>query len=341
MKKFALVACCAKDEQAIKKERFLQSCVRKIREFLVSLNKEKLFGESVCKRSIGGEMEAVLITLPYAYFELSRLSRRKVNQVNAFLKGVCAENEVELCILPELIHRIQPFQGCRVNPFRGQFLYRCLLGNILDEIFSKRGIKTWELDINIIQGQSRTDLYSVIDLLSPMVRFLTVISEEKEIIEQEAGESFDDSGLAVMITADWKSALKNADLIINLDETQGLLTRVKSKNGAVLINLKDTNPAQVPFDGTLVNSVDVRIPSELREMLGRNLLRYFKGLEIAELLVLLELEMGKSVPPDEFPDATRMKQVTKAFKKGGFCITGFVGRHSIFRAEDIFSERCK
>lgn len=335
MRKIALITCCTRDEKSVDDRGFIKRIYEKLKGFFVSLNREKLFKDSIEKLEPSDEVEINIITLPYTLQELQTLSKRRLKQINKFLAGVGSKTGSELLILPESIARIQSFDHCIINPFKGDYLYKCLLIQIINEIFYRRDIKTWEIDIAIIQGTHRKSLYNLIELLSPMVRFLTIISEEKEEIEEEANEAFLDSGLAIAITSDWKGVLKQADLIINLDEEKGYIKKAKTKEEALLINLGRLEAVDIICESIVVDGVDIDIPAGLKRIFDKSLFSYFQYVEIAEMLILYSVGTGTEANRNSFPEPHTVKQIIKEFKKWNFSIRGFMGRRGKFKIEDI------
>lgn len=336
MKKFALLLCCTKNEQDMPKKGLFATWITGLKEFFRSLRKEKFFNGALKTIQVNEKLEISLITLPYTLAELWKIrSRRRIRQINEFLYDAHREQGFACCIVPKCIAEIHSFENCICSPFTGEYIYRCLLGSILEDIFTKRGINIWDLDIVLVQGERRESLYAVIELLSPVVRFLTVVSDERDQIEEEAGESFLDSGLSVIITSDWRSALKNADVIINLKEEKEIASIIKTKKGSVLINISGLKASAIHCESALIQGLHVGIPQSLCDELDSNVWNFLEPCELAEAIITIGLGLEEQVIQQEFPQFELMKKVSKEFKKGGYRLTGFAGRHNTLYASDI------
>lgn len=336
MKKFALLLCRTKSEQDMPKKGLFAARITDLKEFFRSLRKEKFFNGALKTVQVDKELELSLITLPYTLAELRKIrSRRRIRQINEFLYTARREQDFAYCIVPECIAEIHSFENCICSPFTGEYLYRCLLGNILEDIFTKRGINIWDLDIVLAQGERRESLYTVIELLSPIVRFLTVVSDEQDQIEEEAGETFLDSGLSVIITSDWKSAFKNADVIINLKQEQEIASNIKTKKGSVFINISGLKASAIHCESALIQGLHVGIPRSLYDQLDSNVWNFLEPCELAEAIITIGLGLEEQVMHKEFPQFELMKKASKEFKKGGYRLTGFAGRHNTLYASDI------
>lgn len=336
MKKFALLLCRTENEQDMPKKGLFATWFTGLKEFFRSLRKEKFFNGALKTIQVDEELELSIITLPYTLAELGKIrSRRRIRQVNEFLYTAYREQGFACCIVPECIAEIHSFENCICSPFTGEYLYRCLLGNILEDIFTKRGINIWDLDIVLAQGEQRESLYAVIELLSPVVRFLTVVSDEQDQIEEEAGETFLDSGLSVIITSDWKSAFKNADVIINLKEEKEAASNIKTKKGSVLIDISGLKAPAIHCESALIQGLHVGIPRSLYDQLDSNLWSFLEPCGLAEAIITMNLGLEGQVMQKEFPQFEPMKKVSKEFKKGGYRLKGFAGRHNTLYASDI------
>jgi len=100
--------------------------------------------------------------------------------------------------------------------FFGRFLYKALLVNILKLISEKKGKDIRELDVAIIHGNDYTFLHSYIKILSSILKFLTIITHEKESIENMTDNIFEETGLAVRVTDNLAGGMKDAEAVINL-----------------------------------------------------------------------------------------------------------------------------
>jgi len=67
-------------------------------------------------------------------------------------------------------------------------------------ISEKKGKDIRELDVAIIHGNDYTFCIHYIKILSSILKFLTIITHEKESIENMTDNIFEETGLAVRVT---------------------------------------------------------------------------------------------------------------------------------------------
>ncbi len=164
---------------------------------------------------IDEELSIYLISIPYTLNEIINFKYLGVKKISSAILKICRQNNIEKCYLPQNTPDNLYLKDCIRNPFSGDFIYTALLVDILKEITERKRRDIRNLDMVVVHGDSFNMLYYFIELLSPLVKFITIITSEKDAIEKKTEDILEETGLSIRITSDLKSGLRNADIIIN------------------------------------------------------------------------------------------------------------------------------
>jgi hypothetical protein len=291
------------------------------------------------KLEIFNQVTCYYLQLPYTLEELRSAGTRRIKNINDFLGNFLAETGLTHYLLPAELADIHRMEGGTTPCFYGPLLYKALLPVILDSLYNDRGIMASQLDIAIIHSVSRHETLSVIRLLSRQVKYITLITAQKEQFEEELEEIFLDTGLSVRVTGECRNALKNADLIINLwgIGVDGGIPRSAFHTGTssrtVILNYQPSAACESANGNTMINEVEVALPRSIAVKLQNNLLQYFDQRFLVEMLIFHRL--GDLPPYQGDKDFPFLEKVAEIFKKSGFIISGLVGRRNTFKVSEI------
>lgn len=335
MNSFAVVICKSHDVSAVPCNRIL----RFVKKFLERIKrKADHFTESI-EIVLYENLKCFLIKLPYETEELRKLSTKKFKRIEESIRSICDENSIQNCILPQKISEAHEFRGCSKFDFNGNFLYRALMANIMDTIYTSRGINISKLDIVIIHGGGKEDTLVIIKLLSDIVKYITVAADSKQDFEEEAEEVFIDTGLVVRVTEDYKSALKSADFVINLKNIgknesiveSALCKAINPK--AVILNYGVIDTIRLGIGNTTINGLVISLPEEVEQKIQSDIFDYFSNMGLAELILFYRTKNSEDQYNSRNLDM--VKKISNDFGKDGYNITGFVGRHNIIKTKEV------
>lgn len=338
MKDFAIVTClknieaCAKKPNVMKQAyQFVLSMLNipKIEETLLKeIKVAELFKEE--SNTENEECKALkihIIHLPFHVDELAAFSRGRINRIEEFINEYCASNKIDVVIYSKLLLERNIFLGNVATPFIGRLLFKSLVSNILNEIYSKRGFRINDLDMAIVHGKSDEELFTYIRLLAPYIKYLTIISDDKEGIEKQVEDFYEETGLSIRVTRDIKSGFRGIDFILSIGDLQ---PGMKIGTRAVILNYGDSGCSNIVGENIIINGIELRLPGTITTKLGKNVLENFTQLELAEIILCNKLD----IPIDEISDKT-YEILSKEFTAQAFTISGFEGRHNILKASDI------
>lgn len=343
MGNYSLVTCLKDSENSVKKPGFLGQVYNFFQNTYKWLKIKDKLKQGVRKLEIYENKEdcydsqetfpkAYCITIPLHLSELEGLGTSRLKRIETLIKDFCLENNISIIILPKTISQKCKFNNLPVGVFKGRSLFRALLPNILDEIYTKRGIKIRDLDIAIVQGKSHEELFFFIRLLAPMLKYLTVIAEDKEEIEKQAEGIYEESGLSVRVTKDRRSGLKDARLVLNLGElTEGM----KIDPRAVVVNYGSIQSDMGISQNLLLNGIDIKLPSAVATRVEKSIFDYFTNYELAEIIISHKLGIENNILSNETGSPDIYLSMHQEFCSSAYSIAGLIGRRSILKMRDI------
>ncbi|MCR4435189.1 MAG: hypothetical protein QHH06_07595 [Clostridiales bacterium] len=330
MSDFALVICPRENPELLKKDFF-----QKIFSSIFHLLKKKPEPAGLTRKvEIDENLGVYVITLPYTINQLKKLKEKKLKATGMLISGICVQNRAEDCFLPQQVRDICLFEGCKYNPYKGKFLYRSLLPNLLSQISHKRGMKTGDVDIAVVQGESHEELNAVLWLISPHIKYVTVVVNDKKAVETMLEQLYSETGLSVGVTEDYAAGMKDADFIINLGGLRSSPPYPKMAPSAVVLNCGERDITDLPSNNIIVNGIQVNLPSNILFQFDKGIYEYFSKQELSEILLLHRLGIRQETP-GIYGSHEAMRKISEEFVKCGFKVTGFAGRHGYLKMEDM------
>lgn len=323
MSHFALVTFAAKNETALPETNLFRRIFAAIKKRKCEIGPNKI--------ELYNNVSVHVVKLPYSVDELAGINRNKIGRI---ISEVLTKNGVKDCVLPQNLKELHDIGGCINNKFSGRFLYKLLLLDILKEIYCSKGIEMSGLDISIIGGSNRKELYSLVRLLSPMVKYVTVIASDKKAVEDEMGRVYIDFGLSIGVTTNYKYSLKNTDLIINLADSNEYMFNSRVNPKALILNYGVLNVSRILSGNALINGIEVRLPERILSILGHEVCMLFDISKLAEIILAYRVNSPDGSGLQLF-DSKLMKKVSEEFRKDGYAISGFIGRRRTLKTDEI------
>ncbi|MFZ5989861.1 MAG: hypothetical protein ACOYWZ_22420 [Bacillota bacterium] len=317
---------------------FVRSCLIKIKKAFEKIFsiifKKSLHESSIRKIEIDANLNIFLMRLPYSLDELIVSRGLKLKGIQKTILRACMENGIEKCILPASIPKTINMNYCIKNPFSGNFIYTALIVYILELISDKKGISIRDLDVAIIHGRNYSILHSYIEFLSPVAKFITIITNEKKSIQDRIEEIFDETGLSVRVTNDIASGMDNADVVINLGDINDFIVDKEIKSDALIINYGNLKGDKFIFNNFVINGINVCLDKRFEGIIDTDVYDYYSKIELAEIILSKKLNIDANII-DNNSDYSIMQKLSKQFVEDGYRITEYIGRRNIVKSGDI------
>jgi len=305
--------------------------VRRISQSILYSSRKNELAESVKEIKLCEDLNLYLIGLPFSLTELGFINK---NKIAGFIKEECTKRGIKSCIIPNEIYSVCMLDGYTTNPYNGKYLFKALLTNILDDIYFKRGIRIGELDIVVIKGENDCELYSVIKQLSPLVKYLSVLTDRKNDIQGEIDCIFEEYGLSVGISENFSLAARNAGLIINLCNSFNILKNIRINSEVVIINYGGKEAARFFDKGILINGIETTLPKNAFSWVDKCVQKFFNETQITEIVLCHKTGL-EDMACTGIIDYDAAVKISREFAAGGFRIGSFTGRYGILRSGEI------
>ncbi|TYQ15085.1 UNVERIFIED_CONTAM: hypothetical protein Cloal_1492 [Acetivibrio alkalicellulosi] len=293
-----------------------------------SLFDKDIYLSQVEKIEVDERVNIFFIKLKSSLDQINEFRQYKIKKIKKNINKVLKEYSIENCILPEEVNEDFMLDCCIKNPFSGHFIYTALITDILKIIAYKKGISVKELDIAIIKGNESSLFYSYIELLSPIVKFITIIDNDRQCCYNKIEEIYDDTGLSVRITDDIKSGVDGVDVVINMANMDNLYKSTRIKSNAIVINYGTINENDSFLSNTIINGISISLDKDFENIMNGYVGSSYSRNELAELIVCAKNNINANVINNN-ADKKIIQYISNEFKKCGYRINGFIGRHNI------------
>lgn len=289
----------------------------KKKDFIAGIQKTKLFDN----------VNVWIIKLP---FTAERFLMFNKSFFNSYVMKVCSDTGNANCFMPTGTGDNMGTGACSgIIPVRSA-IFKALVVPILDEIYVKSGMGINTLDIVIIPSESCEELYTMIELLEPYIKYITIASSDNYSLDAKLFEIFADSGLSISVSSDYKNILKSANLIINMQDS-GIISKYRLNNRSLVINYGDACTGKIQGENAIINGIEYNFRDDIPERLGPDVSRLFSRKELTEIIMAHRLELLSENKLDHI----LAKKIMEGFKKDSCMITGFIGRRGILKIRNV------
>lgn len=225
MHKFAYIKCAEKKQDIFIKSKFLKILPQYFKDKYIIKKNPFIINELEYLNVEGFE-----IILPLIKDELVTLKSQIIIKDTLFkleeMGVITALTDIEL---PEIESKIIFMNGKSLIEF-------FILSSIKKALkFTQKDMKY--IEIIIIDNEDNNSTYNIIEAIYEEINYLSVFTKRPECFEEYAEKIFCDTGLNLQIIEQNKSALKEADIIINLASSDEFNFDYFYKKGSIYIEL--------------------------------------------------------------------------------------------------------
>lgn len=265
---------------------------------------KSLFGKFFVKKIPNGE----LIILPGNSKALKK-NLAKFLKVYS-VKTVCLSKDLE---------EDEFFKESNLNILNGKWLYKYLIFNYIKYISSQQDNKLQEMEVSfLINKITELDLENI-EETAKAIKCINIVTNATTRIKRLAEKLYEENGIILNVTKNYKKSLMKSDIIINIDFPEEEINKFSIPRKAIIINIeKKTKINYKGFNGVNVLDYNTSIP---KKYLDRDL-----NLDSFRKEILYESYLYKNTSP---------KNILKEIKKDNIHIESLVGQKGIIRKTEF------
>lgn len=316
MKNIALIYFTVYEEKNHKRVFFI-SIFRKLKK-LFAIRKKPI---SINKLEVDSNYTVHTVKLSYTLNELEKAGRFTRRKISKHIIKMCKENSIDKCIIPNDLPF--PLDFCEKSHFTGKIIYTVMAVDIIEHILKLKEFDIRDVDIAIIQGDNEVLPCILIKLLSPVVKFITLVTKEKELVEKNIEEVCDETGLSVRITNDAAGVLVSSDIVINYGDLKNYGIKKKVVSNAIIINYGELDENRLGHGNDVINRIDIGLGDKYRDCFEDSVFKSYCSSEIAEIVLINKTNFTINNLED-LTDYKIIDKLIKYIKEEGFYIKDYL-----------------
>lgn len=226
-----------------------------------------------------------------------------LNKLLSKLKG----NEVDYAITENSIKLEYP----KLN---GKYLLKCAIPEVIDYCFKTLDKNTELEEIYIMVENYTKENIRIIETLTEKVKVVNVVTTHLRQF-QELEKKLERRDIYITVSSNKRKALKNAELIINLDSKN--FNGFNVNKSSIIVNCNNEFSLNKDFEGICIEKINVDI---------KKIMRIFAENENMDRQELFEAELLKTSQYDE---------ARYILEKSKMQVTGVVGKRGVINLEEF------
>lgn len=261
------------------------------------------------------------VKLSYTLNELKKAGRFTRRKISKHIIKMCKENSIDKCIIPNDLPF--PLDICEKSHFTGKIIYTVMAVDIIEHILKLKELDIRDVDIAIIQGGNEVLPCILIKLLSPVVKFITLVTKDKELVEKNIEEVCDETGLSVRITNDATGVLVSSDIVINYGDLKSYGIKKKVVSNAIIINYGELDEDRLGHENDVMNRINIGLGDKYRNCFEDSVFKSYSSSEIAEIIMINKTNFTINKLED-LTDYKIIDELIKYIKEEGFYIKDYL-----------------
>ena len=263
-----------------------------------------LFGKFFVKKIPNGE----LIILPSKSKALKKNLEKFIRIYG--IKTVCISKDLE---------EDEFFKNSDLNILNGKWLYKYLIFNYVKYISKEQENNMQGMEVSFLVNQiTELDLENIEDI-AKAVKCINVVTNSNSRINRLAKKLYEENGIILNVTKNYKKSLIKSNIIINIDFSEEEINKFAIPRKAIIINIeKKAKINYKGFNGVNIWDYNVAIPDKY---LDNDL-----NLDSFRKEILYESYLYKNTSP---------RNILKEIKKDNIYIESLIGQKGIIRKAEF------
>ncbi len=194
---------------------------------------------------------------------LPKINKRVLKRIDKILRVDVTKN---VCISEELKLKenfVNFLNERNINILDGRWLFKYLAENVLEFLCFKTDLIPEIQEISILTNELNNLIYETIIKLSKRVKNINIITKNINLFKKLEEDVYEESGMILRITNDFKKATLKSNIILNFNFVQELLDKINFGKNSNLVNFeKSLRINQKSFNGKVINFYHINLPEK-------------------------------------------------------------------------------
>ena len=194
---------------------------------------------------------------------LPKINKRVLKRIDKILRVDVTKN---VCISDELKIKenfVNFLNERNINILDGRWLFKYLVENVLEFLCVKTDLIPEIQEISILTNELNNLIYETIIKLSKRVKNINIITKNINLFKKLEEDVYEESGMILRITNDFKKATLKSNIILNFNFVQELLDKINFGKNSNLVNFeKSLRINQKSFNGKVINFYHINLPEK-------------------------------------------------------------------------------
>lgn len=194
---------------------------------------------------------------------LPKINKRVLKRIDKILRVDVTKN---VCISEELKLKenfVNFLNERNINILDGRWLFKYLVENVLEFLCVKTDLIPEIQEISILTNELNNLIYETIIKLSKRVKNINIITKNINLFKKLEEDVYEESGMILRITNDFKKATLKSNIILNFNFVQELLDKINFGKNSNLVNFeRSLRINQKSFNGKVINFYHINLPEK-------------------------------------------------------------------------------
>ena len=270
----------------------------------------------------------IILKIPMRLYKKnnSKKIRKIINKIN----NEISNSEIDSIVLSEevkqIVYKYKQENENEIFLFLkpildGKFLMKNLAVDILNKILEYQNVFISTTPIYLLVEKYNKENNDIICALSKEVKNINIVTNNISNFKKLEDKLFTNTGTAISVANNKKKSLRRAEIIINLDFSNEMISKYNINRSAIIINCNNTDiNLEIGFEGVIINKVQYEEKQEALEYFRiYDLIKKFEVSELYESLIF-----NKSYD-----------KIQKLKREYNFKIKEFIGNRGVISIEEL------
>lgn len=192
---------------------------------------------------------------------------RKTKKVFWKLSKYLYNNNIRNIVLEETMQKNEEAKNIlysnNINILDGTMLSKYIIYNLVQKIYEYKNKRIEAGEITILVNENDEINKQTIKHIAENVKRLNIITNNIKKFRKIVEYLYNELGILIKLSNNFKTNLKSTDLIINLDFPEEIINKLEIPNDAIILNApKNINIKSKRFAGINIKSWEIEVPSK-------------------------------------------------------------------------------